>query len=262
MRSSTDFLVLGSGIAGLTFALRAARHGEVMIVTKRAHDDAATSWAQGGVAAVLGNDDSFERHVSDTIGAGAGLCHEVVVELCVHEGPGDVRWLTELGVEFSRDQNGELDLAREGGHTARRVAHAGDITGHEIERALLDAVRQHPNIRMLDWHMGVDLITRASSAGRISASVRTCSTKSRAGSRRSLARATVLATGGAGKVYLYTSNPDVATGDGVAMAYRAGAEIANMEFYQFHPTCLYHPRAKNFLDQRGAARRRRAAQAA
>src|SRR5688572_10089878 len=139
MRLFTDFLVLGSGIAGLTFALRAARHGEVVIVTKRAEDDAATSWAQGGVAAVLGDDDTFERHVSDTLAAGAVLCHEVVAELCVREGPDDVRWLTELGVEFSRDPNGELDLGREGGHTARRVAHAGDITGEAIERVLLDA---------------------------------------------------------------------------------------------------------------------------
>jgi L-aspartate oxidase len=247
MPSSTDFLVLGSGIAGLTFALRAARHGEVVIVTKRAHDDAATSWAQGGVAAVLSTEDSFERHVSDTMGAGAGLCHDVVVELCVREGPNDVRWLTDLGVQFSRDQNGELDLAREGGHTARRVAHAGDITGHEIERALLEAVRKHPNIRILDWHMGVDLVTASKFGGPDQCVGAYVLDEKSARVEVIAARATVLATGGAGKVYLYTSNPDVATGDGVAMAYRAGAEITNMEFYQFHPTCLYHPRAKNFL---------------
>jgi len=247
MRLFTDFLVLGSGIAGLTFALRASRHGEVVIVTKRADDDAATSWAQGGVAAVLGDDDTFERHVSDTLVAGAGLCHEVVAELCVREGPDDVRWLTDLGVEFSRDPNGELDLGREGGHTARRVAHAGDITGEAIERVLLETVRKNPNIRVLDWHMGVDLITMSKFGGPDQCVGAYVLDEKQGKVEMIAARATVLATGGAGKVYLYTSNPDVATGDGVAMAYRAGAEIANMEFYQFHPTCLFNPRAKNFL---------------
>jgi L-aspartate oxidase len=243
----TDFLVLGSGIAGLTFALRAARHGEVVVCTKRKPNDAATSYAQGGVAAVLSPADSFQKHIEDTMTAGAGLCHDVVVELCVREGPDAVRWLMDLGAEFSRATDGELDLAREGGHSERRVVHAGDITGREIERALLDAVRASPNVRLLEWHMGVDLIT-LSKFGGPDRCVGAYVLDEKSGVVETiLARATVLATGGAGKVYLYTSNPDVATGDGVAMAYRAGAELANMEFYQFHPTVLYEPRATSFL---------------
>ena len=247
MALSTDCLVLGSGIAGLSFALKAAEHGEVTVVTKRARDDSSTAWAQGGIAAVLSPDDSFEQHVRDTLTAGAGMCHDVVVELCVKEGPDAVRWLIETGVEFSRAEDGELDLGREGGHTARRVAHAGDITGRAIERALLPAAGKHPRIRMLEWHMGVDLITLSRFGGPDQCVGAYVLDEKRGIVETILAKNTVLATGGAGKVYLYTTNPDVATGDGVAMAYRAGAEIANMEFYQFHPTCLYHPQAKSFL---------------
>jgi L-aspartate oxidase len=247
MALQTDFLVLGSGIAGLSFALRAARHGEVTLVTKRARDDAATSWAQGGVAAVLSPDDSFDRHIEDTEQAGAGLCHHVVVDLCVREGPNDVRWLMELGAVFSKGEDGALDLGREGGHTARRVVHAGDITGREIERALLEAVKRTPNIRLLEWQMAVDLITLSKFGGPDQCAGAYVLDERQGTVETVIARATVLATGGAGKVYLYTTNPDVATGDGVAMAYRAGAEIANMEFFQFHPTCLYHPKAKSFL---------------
>jgi L-aspartate oxidase len=243
----TDYLVLGSGVAGLSFALMAARHGEVTIVTKRGRDDSATAWAQGGVAAVLSPDDSFERHVKDTLEAGAGLCHEVVVELCVREGPDAVRWLVDLGAEFSRGEGGALDLAREGGHTARRVVHSGDVTGREIQRALAEAVRREPNIRILDWHMGVDLITLTKFGGPDYCVGAYVLDEKRGTVETLLARATVLASGGAGKVYLYTTNPDVASGDGIAMAYRAGAEISNMEFYQFHPTCLFHPQAKSFL---------------
>jgi L-aspartate oxidase len=243
----TDYLVLGSGVAGLSFALTAARHGEVTIVTKRDRDDSATNWAQGGVSAVLSAEDSFARHAADTHEAGAGLCHGATVELCVREAPDAIRWLIELGAEFTRAEDGSLDLGREGGHTARRVVHARDITGREIQRVLANAVKNHPNIRVLDWHMGVDLIT-LSKFGGPDYCVGAYVLDERAGTIETvLARSTVLATGGAGKVYLYTTNPDVATGDGVAMAYRAGAEVANMEFYQFHPTCLYHPRAKNFL---------------
>jgi len=247
MQITTDFLILGSGIAGLSFALRAQAHGQVVVVTKRAANEAATSWAQGGVAAVLSPEDSFAKHAEDTMTAGAGLCHQVVVDICAREAPEAINWLSETGAQFSRDDDGQYELGREGGHSERRIVHAGDISGREIERALLDAVRASPNITLLEWHMGVDLIT-LSKFGGPDQCVGAYVLDERAGQVVTiLSRATVLATGGAGKVYLYTSNPDVATGDGVAMAYRAGAEVANMEFYQFHPTVLYEPRAKSFL---------------
>jgi L-aspartate oxidase len=247
VKASTDFLVIGSGIAGLSFALRAARHGEVVVVTKRASDDAATSWAQGGVAAVLGPEDSFQKHAEDTKSAGAGLCHDATVDLCVREAPDAIRWLSDLGASFSTTTGGDLDLGREGGHSERRVVHAGDITGREIQRALLAAVRENPNIRLLEWHMGVDLIMLSSFGGPEVCAGAYVLDEARGVVDTIVARATVLATGGAGKVYLYTSNPDVATGDGIAMAYRAGAEVANMEFFQFHPTVFYEPKAKSFL---------------
>ena len=251
MRITTDYLVLGSGIAGLTFALRAAAHGEVLIVTKRGRADAATTWAQGGISAVLDPSDSFEAHVEDTLRTGAGLCKREVVEVCVAEGPAAIEELVRLGARFSRaatpDGGAHFDLAREGGHSARRVVHAGDITGREVERALLQAVESNPRIKVLEQHMGVDLITVAPSGGPERCVGAYVLDKATGEVNTVLARATVLATGGAGKVYLYTSNPDVASGDGVAMAYRAGAEVANMEFFQFHPTGLYHPQAKNFL---------------
>ena len=247
MAKRTDYLVLGSGVAGLSFALEAAVHGEVTLVTKRAAPDGATSWAQGGVAAVLAPDDSFAKHAEDTRIAGAGLCHDVVVDLCVREAPDAIRFLSDLGAEFSSGAPGVFDLGREGGHSERRIVHAGDITGREIQRALWDAVRESPNIQVLEWHMGVELITLSSFGGPDHCVGAYVLDEKSLTVETLLARATVLATGGAGKVYLYTSNPDVATGDGVAMAYRAGAEVANMEFYQFHPTVLYEPRAKSFL---------------
>jgi L-aspartate oxidase len=247
VKASTDYLVIGSGIAGLSFALRAARHGEVTVVTKRSSDDAATSWAQGGVAAVLGPEDSFQKHIEDTKTAGAGLCHDATVDLCVRDAPDAIRWLSELGATFSTTTGGDLDLGREGGHSERRVVHAGDITGREIQRALLAALREHPNIRLLEWHMGVDLIMLSSFGGPEVCVGAYILDESRGVVDTVVARATVLATGGAGKVYLYTSNPDVATGDGIAMAFRAGAEVANMEFFQFHPTVFYEPKAKSFL---------------
>ncbi len=264
-----DFLVMGSGVAGLSFALEAATHGDVLLVTKRKRHDSNTNWAQGGIAAVLAEGDSFEAHVDDTIVAGAGLNHTRAVELCVREGPERIRMLQEIGAKFdvastaarsdesspnlgSRGSRGAtaaapLDLHLEGGHSARRIVHAGDMTGREVERALVDAVAQHPNIRVLEEHMAVDLITLAKYGGpEVCAGAYVLDVD--AGKVETvLARATVLATGGAGKVYLYTSNPDVATGDGVAMAFRAGATIANMEFYQFHPTVLFNPQAKSFL---------------
>ncbi len=249
MATTCDFLVLGSGIAGLSFALEAAKFGDVLLVTKRSADESNTKYAQGGIAAVLDPADTFEAHVKDTLVAGAGLCHERVVEICVKDGPARIELLKAVGARFDKDHEGSggLDLHLEGGHSARRVAHVGDMTGRELERALLDAVQREPRVRILEDHMAIDLITLAKYGGpEVCAGAYVLDT---VGGKITtvFARATILATGGAGKVYLYTTNPDVATGDGVAMAYRAGAEIANMEFYQFHPTCLYHPQAKTFL---------------
>ena len=249
-----DFLVLGSGIAGLSFALKVAAQGRVAIITKKDRAESNTNYAQGGIAAVTSKEDSFELHVRDTLEAGAGLCKEEVVRTIVEEGPERVAELIELGMRFSErapteDHHGELDLGKEGGHSRRRILHAKDVTGREIERALLAAVASSRNIQIFENHLAIDLIT-SEKLGR--------SEPNRCLGVYVLARTTgqvetfaapvvLLATGGCGKVYLYTTNPDIATGDGVAMAYRAGAAIANMEFIQFHPTCLYHPKAKSFL---------------
>ncbi len=243
----TDYLVIGSGIAGLYFALEAAGHGRVTIVTKKRPSDSNTSWAQGGIAAVLGNDDTLQDHVDDTLRVGEGLCKRSIVEGVVQEGPAHVRKLAGLGVDFARNAEGEFDLGREGGHNKRRVAHYQDATGHAIAQALLAEVGKHPNITMLDDHIAVDLLSMAKYGGEeacFGAYVLDC----KKGSVVAIvARATILASGGAGKVYVYTSNPDVATGDGMAMAYRIGAQVSNMEFVQFHPTVLYHPQATSFL---------------
>lgn len=244
-----DILVMGGGIAGLSFALRAARFGQVAVLTKLSPEDSSTQHAQGGIAAVLDPEDSFEAHVADTLEAGAGLCHRDVVELCVREAPERVRELEALGVSFTRGPEGELDLTREGGHSARRVVHAEDLTGREVARGLWEACQREPNVHFFPQHTAVDLIlsARAGHPGpnRVLGAWVLDNRTERIESF--MAKVTVLATGGAGKVYLYTSNPDVATGDGLAMAWRAGAVIANMEFYQFHPTCLFHPHAKSFL---------------
>jgi L-aspartate oxidase len=247
-----DFLVLGSGIAGLSFALKAAHLGRVAIVTKKSSAESNTNYAQGGIAAVTSKEDSVEMHVRDTLQAGAGLCHEDAVRTIIEEGPARIAELIELGMKFSeREINGgrELDLGREGGHSKRRILHAKDVTGREIERALLNAVAAQPNIQVFENHFAIDLITTRKFPG---TSPNRCLgvyvfDKNRNVVETFAARSVLLATGGCGKVYLYTTNPDIATGDGVAMAYRAGAPIANMEFVQFHPTCLYHPRAKSFL---------------
>jgi L-aspartate oxidase len=253
--TTSDFLVIGSGIAGLTFALDAADHGTVTIITKRARDDANTRYAQGGIAAVFADGDTPEAHAKDTLVAGAGLCHEVVVDICAREGPDRVRELIARGTRFDREDD-HYHLTREGGHSARRVLHTADATGAEIERALLERAGAHPHIRIVEHQTAIDLIMLSRFGGPdqcAGAYVLDETPTAPAGEAHShvvetyLARATVLASGGAGKVYLYTTNPDVATGDGVAMAYRAGAEISNMEFYQFHPTCLYHPLARRFL---------------
>lgn len=247
-----DFIVLGSGIAGLSFALKVACRGRVAIVTKKSRAESNTNYAQGGIAAVTSKEDSFEAHVRDTLEAGAGLCKEQVVRTIVEEGPPRIQELIDLGMRFSeREINGarQLDLAREGGHSKRRILHAKDVTGREIERALLAAVAAQSNIEVFENHFAIDLIT-AQKLGYVGQNrcLGAYVLNNKTGQVEVFAAKTVLlATGGCGKVYLYTTNPDIATGDGVAMAYRAGAAVANMEFIQFHPTCLYHPRAKSFL---------------
>ncbi len=250
---SWDFLIVGSGIAGLTFALNVADQGRVAIVTKDRSGESNSSYAQGGVATVWSPEDSFASHAEDTLTAGAGLCHEDIVQMVVREGPDRIRDLIALGTRFDAHGEGEgfeYDLGREGGHSMRRVLHAGDLTGQEIVRALTAALRGHPNVTVFENALAVDLLMEKGN-GR-SSPAPTCwgayVYDRMTGNVRSLrARATVLCTGGAGKVYLYTTNPDVATGDGVAIAYRAGATVGNLEFFQFHPTCLYHPQAKSFL---------------
>lgn len=245
MEHRYDYLVVGSGIAGLTFALSVAHSGRVAIVTKLKMDSTTTNLAQGGIASVISDTDSFENHVDDTIRAGAGLCDRMAVETIVRDGPEMIRRLISWGVEFSRNPDGNFDLTKEGGHSQRRILHTMDATGQEIERALISAARHHPNISLFEHHIAVNLITddnidkRCIGAYVLNINERCVDTFA--------APVTALATGGAGKVYLYTSNPDIASGDGMAIAYRAGARIANMEFVQFHPTCLFHPEAKSAL---------------
>ena len=246
-----DFLIIGSGIAGLTFALKVAKAGSVAIITKKHRAESNTNYAQGGIAAVMAKDDSLELHVRDTLESGAGLCKEEVVRAIVSEGPALVRELIERGVKFTEVENarGQFDLGREGGHSKRRVLHAGDITGREIERALLAGVAAEKNITVFEEMLAIDLITTQKLG--VTGPNRCLGCYALDEKRSDVdvftGKLTLLATGGSGKVYLYTSNPDIASGDGVAMAYRAGASVANMEFIQFHPTCLYHPKAKSFL---------------
>lgn len=252
MKITSDFLVIGTGIAGLTYALKVADHGSVSLVTKRDIDITATQLAQGGIAAVFSGEDSFKDHAQDTIVAGAFLPDKEIVDLVVSSGPQAVQDLIQWGVQFSRDKNDEdYDLTREGGHSHRRILHAKDATGREIERALVEAALKHPNITLYQHHIAVDLITEAKINHCPQEKNRCLGAYIYDKSSKEVstfgARFTVLATGGAGKVYLYTCNPDIATGDGVAIGWRAGADVANMEFMQFHPTTLYHPLAKSFL---------------
>jgi L-aspartate oxidase len=241
-----DFLVVGSGIAGLSYALRVADHGKVIIITKKAESDTATNLAQGGIAAVLDESDSCENHIADTLRSGDGLCDYTVVRQVVSAGQERIADLIGYGVRFVTEKGSDrLSLGKEGGHSHRRVAHAYDLTGKEIETALLYQVKHHKNIILLENHTAVDLLVRGEEENRRCFGAYVIGPDDRVAPYTS--RYTVLCTGGAGKVYLYTSNPDIATGDGVALAYRAGADIANMEFVQFHPTCLFHPQAKNFL---------------
>jgi L-aspartate oxidase len=245
-------LVIGSGIAGLQFALLAAEQGDVHVVTKKELFESNTNYAQGGIAAVLSPLDDFELHVNDTLVAGDGLCNEAVVRGMVSAAPRLIDRLLGYGVQFSREDGGDgYALGREGGHSRNRILHAADLTGRELERCLLEACRNHPRITLGENHVGLDLIMGADlpTAGLPPDRVAGCWVLDRNLLTRTpyLADVVTLATGGCGKVYAYTSNPDIATGDGLAMAYRAGAVLANLEFVQFHPTCLYHAEAKSFL---------------
>ena len=247
-----DVAIVGSGLAGLSVALHLAQNRKVVVISKRALRDGASDWAQGGIAAVLDSHDSHDQHVQDTLVAGAGLCDESATRFIVSRGREAIEWLIAQGVPFTRDDAAELGfhLTREGGHSQRRIIHAADATGHAVQVTLEAKVRQHPNITLLEQHMAIDLITSDKLGVRNGAphcyglyvqDVESGKVDTIAADQ------TVLATGGAGKVYLYTTNPDTATGDGIAMAWRAGCRVSNMEFIQFHPTCLYHPYAKSFL---------------
>jgi L-aspartate oxidase len=247
-----DVAIVGSGLAGLSVALHLAENRKIGIISKRALRDGASDWAQGGIAAVLDSTDSHDQHVADTLIAGAGLCDEAATRFIVENGRTAIDWLISQGVPFTRDDQAELGyhLTREGGHSQRRIIHAADATGHAVQLTLEQKVRAHPNITLLENHFAIDLITANKlglpSSGPQCLGLYVQSVES--GKVLTIAAdQTVLATGGAGKVYLYTTNPDTATGDGIAMAWRAGCRMANMEFIQFHPTCLYHPYAKSFL---------------
>jgi len=245
-----DFLVIGTGVAGLLTALHAARHGRVVLATKRSATDSNTNYAQGGIASVTSPLDSYAQHVADTLEAGAGICRRDVVERAVREGPAVIRALMDLGARFSH-RGADLALGREGGHSAHRIVHFADQTGREVERALYAAVCAEPAIEVRENTLAVNLLGGRRAAGMplaqsaVGGAYLLDPANGRIAPQR--ARVTVLATGGCGKAYLYTSNPDVATGDGIAMAYRAGARVANLEFVQFHPTCLYHPGGSRFL---------------
>ncbi|MDD5403968.1 MAG: L-aspartate oxidase [Sulfuricella sp.] len=249
-----DVVIIGSGMAGMTLALHLAAHKKIGLITKKALLDGASSWAQGGIAAVLGNDDTVQSHVQDTLIAGAGLCSESATRFVVEHGKAAIEWLLQQGVQFSHDElhAEELHLTREGGHSHRRIVHAADATGAAVQLTLSAQVRHHPNISVLEEHIAIDLVTGKKLGIKDPLLANRCfglyALDTRSGKVVTLsAQHVALATGGAGKVYLYTTNPDVAAGDGVAMGWRAGCRVANMEFIQFHPTCLYHPHAKSFL---------------
>jgi L-aspartate oxidase len=241
-----DTLIIGSGLAGLSAALRLADDGSVAILTKGVLRDGASRWAQGGIAAVMDAQDSLEAHVQDTLVAGAGLCDEAATRVVVNAAPEAIQWLQSMHVPFTQE-DGQLHLTREGGHSHRRIVHSVDATGAAVQDTLIQAVLSHPRIQIFEHHILVDLVTQTDAddtrrcVGLYALDIAADTVQSFSGDN------TILATGGAGKVYLYTSNPDTATGDGIAAAWRAGCEVVNMEFIQFHPTCLYHPQAKSFL---------------
>ena len=247
-----DVAIVGSGLAGLSVALHLADRRKVVVISKRSLRDGASDWAQGGIAAVLDAADSHEQHVTDTLVAGAGLCDESATRFIISHGREAIEWLVAQGVPFTRDEQAALGLhlTREGGHSQRRIIHAADATGHAVQVTLEQRVREHPNITLLEHHYAIDLIT-SDKLGLPNCADRCLGLYVQDVQNGEVltisAPQTVLATGGAGKVYLYTTNPDTATGDGIAMAWRAGCRVSNMEFIQFHPTCLYHPYAKSFL---------------
>lgn len=252
-----DILIIGSGLAGLALALKMAPVGKVLIISKATAPDSNSNMAQGGIAAVMGEDDSFESHIQDTLNAGGGLCNERVVRNFIEQAPDRIQDLVNWGVQFDlrkdprQPDTPSIDLTREGGHSFRRILHVEDQTGHQLHRALLKLVREHPNIELLEEHFAIDLIINKQ-VNTYDMSPPSCVgiyalNKTTGEVDAYLGKSTILATGGAGKVYLYTTNWSGATGDGIAMAYRAGARVANLEFMQFHPTCLFHPEARNFL---------------
>jgi L-aspartate oxidase len=251
MNNDYDILVIGSGIGGLYFALQAARFGKVAVVTKKSRSEAATNLAQGGIASVMSGTDSFRSHIKDTLGAGDGLCKKEIVEKVVKSGPDCVNRLYDLGVQFSENKKG-FDLGREGGHSKNRVVHAADFTGRAIEQALVKATREHENITIFEHHYAIDLITQHHIYRTKTVEAPACYGAYVLDTEKGIvetfrARVTMLATGGGGRIYIHNTNPDIATADGVAMAYLAGARIGNLEFVQFHPTTLYNPRESSFL---------------
>lgn len=244
-----DTLIIGSGLAGLSLALKLADHQKIAIVTKKQLLDGASVWAQGGIAAVQSPEDSIEEHVRDTQTAGVGLCDPIATRFVIENGARAIDWLISQNVPFSLDDSGKhFHLTREGGHSRRRIIHAADATGKAVQQTLAAKVRAHPNVTILEHHIAVDLITGKKLGKDDSRCHGAYILNTLQGKVHTIAaNYTVLATGGAGKVYLYTTNPDTATGDGIAMGWRAGCRVANMEFMQFHPTCLFHPHAKSFL---------------
>jgi L-aspartate oxidase len=247
-----DVLIIGSGLAGLSTALKLADSKKIAIISKRELTISSSQWAQGGIASASSEEDSVEAHIQDTLSAGAGLCDEVVASYVTERSQESLKWLTDIGVDFTKNNtNNGLHLTKEGGHSFRRVAHVADATGRAVQNVLIERIKQHPNITTFEDHIAVDLITSKKIQPK-NADTNSCLgayvLENKTGNIITFsAGATVLATGGASKVYLYTTNPDVSTGDGIAMAWRAGCRVANMEFVQFHPTCLFHPHAKSFL---------------
>jgi L-aspartate oxidase len=248
----SDYLVIGCGIAGLSYALKVADHGKVNLISKGNASETNTSYAQGGIASVTAKADSIEKHVEDTLIAGAGLCHQDAVKQALNEAPQRIQDLIDWGVEFTTNEKGEFDLAKEGGHSMHRILHAADLTGAEIQRALLEKARQHPNIELFENHVAIDIITEHHVLGNLQSAFNICFGAYILSVENNVvipfqASFTTIATGGASHVFLHSTNPSIATGDGVAMAHRAGVRIANMEFVQFHPTALYNPGKRSFL---------------